>query len=189
MKAPEYGSSKEPPPTYAPASAPILKDYAGVDAYTGPTIVNRAVTLQFIAPPTPTPVAVEVSTPFASATPGVYSPSPSSPSSSPSPSPVSSPFFSSSPSVASSPVSVPVSVQPQITRSTDSARQTRSLQMATGSQVSGTVTQASPLKVVVDGATVDSPADVLSGATYILGARVLVQLRNPQVPIVLGVLS
>lgn len=58
-----------------------------------------------------------------------------------------------------------------------------------GSQVAGTVTQASPLKVVVDGATVDSPADVLSGATYVFNARVLVQLRNPQVPIVLGVLT
>lgn len=58
-----------------------------------------------------------------------------------------------------------------------------------GSQVSGTVTQASPLRVVVDGATVDSPAVALNDATYALNARALVQIRNPEVPIVLGILS
>lgn len=56
-------------------------------------------------------------------------------------------------------------------------------------QVNGTVTQASPLRVVVDGATVDSLAASLDGATYLLDARVLVQLRNPQIPVILGVVT
>lgn len=55
--------------------------------------------------------------------------------------------------------------------------------------VSGTITQASPLRVVVDGATVDSPAQVLDGATYSLGARVVVAIRTPQVPLIQGVAS
>ena len=55
-----------------------------------------------------------------------------------------------------------------------------------GSQVYGTITQASPLRVVVDGATVDSPADSLNAATYLLNARVTVQIRNPQVPLIVG---
>ncbi len=55
-----------------------------------------------------------------------------------------------------------------------------------GSQVSGTITQASPLRVVVDGATVDSLAMTLDGCTYVLDARVTVQIRNPQIPLVLG---
>jgi len=53
--------------------------------------------------------------------------------------------------------------------------------------VRATVTQASPLRVVVDGATVDSPAQVLDGGTYTLGARVVVALTTPQLPIVQGV--
>lgn len=56
-------------------------------------------------------------------------------------------------------------------------------------QVRGTVTQATPLRVVVDGATVDSPAMVLDGATYTLGARVTITARNPQQPLVQGVES
>jgi hypothetical protein len=55
-----------------------------------------------------------------------------------------------------------------------------------GSQVLGTVTQASPLWVVVDGATVASPADSLNSVAYVLNARVIVQIRNPQVPLVMG---
>jgi len=51
----------------------------------------------------------------------------------------------------------------------------------------GTITQASPLRVVVDGATVDSPAMALDGATYSLAARVTVTVRNPQIPLVNGV--
>lgn len=57
------------------------------------------------------------------------------------------------------------------------------------SQVSGTITQVSPIRVVVDGATVDSLAGVLNAATYLLNARVVVQIRNPQIPLVLGVES
>lgn len=56
-------------------------------------------------------------------------------------------------------------------------------------QVNGTVTAASPLRVVVDGATVDSLAASLDGATYLLDDRVLVQLRNPQIPVILGVVT
>lgn len=57
------------------------------------------------------------------------------------------------------------------------------------SQVSGTITQASPLRVVVDGATVDSLAGTLNAATYLLDARVVVQIRNPQIPLILGIES
>lgn len=53
-------------------------------------------------------------------------------------------------------------------------------------QIPATVTQASPLRVVVDGATVDSPAKALDGATYTLGQRLVVTTRNPLPPIVLG---
>jgi len=56
-------------------------------------------------------------------------------------------------------------------------------------QTHGTVTAASPLRVVVDGATVDSPAVALDGATYALNDRVTITGRNPQVPIVIGVES
>lgn len=56
-------------------------------------------------------------------------------------------------------------------------------------QVKGTVTAAAPLRVVVDGATQDSPANTLDGATYILNARVTITVRNPQVPLVVGVES
>lgn len=51
----------------------------------------------------------------------------------------------------------------------------------------GTVTQASPLRVVADGATVDSPAVALNGATYLLNDRVTITGRNPQVPLVIGI--
>jgi hypothetical protein len=54
-------------------------------------------------------------------------------------------------------------------------------------QVKATVTQASPLRVVVDGAETDSPANALDGATYALDARVTVTLRNPQPPLVQGI--
>ena len=54
-------------------------------------------------------------------------------------------------------------------------------------QTRGTITQASPLRVIVDGATVDSPANALNSATYTLGARVTVTVRNPNVPLVQGV--
>lgn len=53
----------------------------------------------------------------------------------------------------------------------------------------GTVSQASPLRVVVDGATVDSPAMALDGATYTLADRVTLTLRNPIAPLVNGVES
>ena len=54
-------------------------------------------------------------------------------------------------------------------------------------QVKGTITQASPLRVVVDGATVASPAKVLDGATYGVGDRVIVSVRNPHLPVIQGV--
>ena len=49
-----------------------------------------------------------------------------------------------------------------------------------------TVTSASPLRVVVDGATVDSPAFGLNGATYTVGQRVTVTVRNPTPPLIQG---
>lgn len=49
-----------------------------------------------------------------------------------------------------------------------------------------TVTQAAPLWVVVDGATSPCPANVLDGATYLVGDRVTVTVRNPLVPLVQG---
>lgn len=56
--------------------------------------------------------------------------------------------------------------------------------------MSGTITQITPsYRVVVDGATVDSPAEVLDSSTYTLGARVVVALRTPQVPLIQGVAS
>lgn len=42
------------------------------------------------------------------------------------------------------------------------------------------------LRVLVDGATVDSVAVTLNGAVYPLGARVIVALRNPQLPTIQG---
>lgn len=175
MKAPiEYGSSKDPAPTYAPASAPTPSGYSdssdpfGGAAGPNQSVLNAAISLQFIAPSP------------------VYSPSPaqSSPAQS---SPVAQPSSPSASVVAASPVSAPASIQPQIARPTTSATQSKGTQMA--GQVSGTITQASPLRVIVDGATVDSPANVLNGATYILDDRVMVQLRNPQIPVVMGVIS
>jgi hypothetical protein len=53
----------------------------------------------------------------------------------------------------------------------------------------GTVTQASPLRVICDGATVDSLAAALDGATYSLNQRVLIATRNPLIPLVLGIES
>lgn len=60
---------------------------------------------------------------------------------------------------------------------------------STQTQVKGTVTVASPLRVVVDGATTDSPAAALDGATYSVADRVTVTVRNPQIPLVNGVES
>lgn len=58
------------------------------------------------------------------------------------------------------------------------------------SSATGTVTQASPdLWVLLDGATVASPAYVLDVAAYTVGQRVQVTVRNPLVPIVQGVAS
>ncbi len=54
-------------------------------------------------------------------------------------------------------------------------------------QTQGTVTQASPLRVKVDGATVDSPATALDGATYSVNDRITVTVRNPKVPLIEGV--
>lgn len=53
-------------------------------------------------------------------------------------------------------------------------------------QTAATVSQESPLWVVVDGATVACPANVLDGATYAVGERVTVTVRNPLLPLVQG---
>ena len=57
---------------------------------------------------------------------------------------------------------------------------------STEQQVEATVTQASPLRVVVDGATQDSPAMGLNGAAYTLNQRVTVQVRDPRPPLIQG---
>lgn len=53
-----------------------------------------------------------------------------------------------------------------------------------------TVTSASPdLWIQVDGATVACPAYVLDVASYSVGQRVRVTVRNPGIPVVQGVES
>lgn len=59
----------------------------------------------------------------------------------------------------------------------------------TSTQTAATVTQASPLRVIVDGAVTDSPANGLNAATYTVGQRVTVTVRNPQPPLIQGVES
>lgn len=56
-------------------------------------------------------------------------------------------------------------------------------------QTKATVTSAAPLRVVVDGATVASFANALDAATYSIGDRVTVTVRNPLPPLVAGVES
>lgn len=53
-------------------------------------------------------------------------------------------------------------------------------------QVTGSVTQVSPLRVRLDGELSDGPAKTLDGKTYLLNDRVAVLVRNPIVPLVLG---
>ena len=50
----------------------------------------------------------------------------------------------------------------------------------------GTVTQVSPLRVICDGATVDSLAASLNGTAYALNQRVNITTRNPNLPLVVG---
>ena len=58
------------------------------------------------------------------------------------------------------------------------------------SQMTATVTTASPdLQILIDGATVPCPAYVLNVASYTVGQRVRVTVRNPQVPVVQGIES
>ena len=54
-------------------------------------------------------------------------------------------------------------------------------------QTHGTVTQASPLRVLCDGASVDSSALVLNGASYTINQRVTITTRNPLIPLVIGI--
>ena len=181
MRAPiTYGSSSDPAPTYAPASEPVLSSYSdssdvfgGNDGPNSTTLISAAISLQFVGP---APAPQTVSTP--SSQPASVSSSPVS--SAPAPSPVSAP--------APSPVSAPAPMQPQIIRTTNNSTQSKGKKIMANT-VNGTVTQASPLRVVVDGATVDSLGASLDGATYLLNDRVLIQLRNPQIPIVLGVVT
>lgn len=60
----------------------------------------------------------------------------------------------------------------------------------TETQATATVTSASPdLWILLEGASVESPAYVLDVAAYSLGQRVIVTVRNPLVPLVQGVQS
>lgn len=56
-------------------------------------------------------------------------------------------------------------------------------------QTTATITNASPVWIVVDGSTVPCPAAVLDAATYTVGQRVTVTVRNPLLPLVQGVES
>lgn len=59
----------------------------------------------------------------------------------------------------------------------------------TETQTKALVVDDSPLMILVDGATVSCPAVVLDDAVYAVDARVTVTVRNPLVPLVLGVES
>lgn len=56
-------------------------------------------------------------------------------------------------------------------------------------QTGATVTDDSPLTILVDGATTPCPANVLDAGVYALGQRVTVTVRNPLLPLVQGVES
>lgn len=56
-------------------------------------------------------------------------------------------------------------------------------------QATATVVSVSPLRIVVDGSTVDCPANVLDGSSYAVDDRVTVTVRNPLLPLVQGVES
>lgn len=51
----------------------------------------------------------------------------------------------------------------------------------------GTITSAAPLRVVCDGATVDSFANALDATPYAVGNRVSLTVRSPQPPLIQGV--
>lgn len=53
-------------------------------------------------------------------------------------------------------------------------------------QIQMTVTQASPLRVIADGADTDSVAAKTGSDTYLLGDRVQATLRTPLPPLVTG---
>lgn len=59
--------------------------------------------------------------------------------------------------------------------------------MAEESQALATITQTGDYRVLMDGATVDCPATALGGATYVVGERVTVTIRNPRRPLIEGV--
>lgn len=52
--------------------------------------------------------------------------------------------------------------------------------------ITGTVTDDSPLTVIVDGADTANPAESLNGAAYSVGDRVQMTVRTPQQPLVIG---
>lgn len=164
MRTPiEYGpGSSDALIEYEPAQSP-LASYDEADSYSRPRLLARADLLRFIAPSMPRAANAGTST------------EPSG--------------LDANCSVAAlgqgpAPTTDHVSASsPQITLY--SAKKSRRIDMDI--QVSPTVTQASPLRVVADGATVDSLAGSLNGATYAFDARVIVRVRNPQIPLVLGV--
>ena len=58
--------------------------------------------------------------------------------------------------------------------------------MSADQQMVATVTVASPLTVIVDGADTANPAEALDGASYAVDDRVQITLRTPQQPLVTG---
>lgn len=54
-------------------------------------------------------------------------------------------------------------------------------------QALATITATGDYRVLMDGATVECPASALGGATYVVGERVTVTVRNPRPPLIEGV--
>lgn len=50
----------------------------------------------------------------------------------------------------------------------------------------GTVTDDSPLTVIVDGADTANPAEALNATAYTVGDRVQMTVRTPMQPLVIG---
>ena len=57
---------------------------------------------------------------------------------------------------------------------------------ATASTLVATVTDDSPLTIIVDGADTANPAEALNATAYTIGDRVQVTVRTPRMPLVTG---
>lgn len=55
-----------------------------------------------------------------------------------------------------------------------------------GNQLTATVTDDSPLTIIVDGADTANPAESLDAVAYTIGDRVQCTVRTPRMPLVTG---